>query len=110
MTKRSLSEQLDQAVEGILIDPQAATLSVDPSLASLVRLVADLRNLPSDAFRETLRQNLIRRASMTATTTAEGTRQVSPIREGSLRTVMADIFYDFSIHAPRPRVFEGFAT
>jgi PhnB protein len=80
MAKRSLSEQLDQAVEAILTDPRAAALSVDPSLASLVRVAADLRDLPSDAFRETLRQNLIRRASMTAT--AEGTRRVSPIREG----------------------------
>jgi PhnB protein len=82
MAKRSLSEQLDQAVAAILIDPHAAALSVDSSIASLVRLVADLRELPSDAFRETLRQNLIRRASMAATTTAEGTRRVSPIREG----------------------------
>jgi PhnB protein len=82
MAKRSLSEQLDQAVEAILRDPGHATLSVDPSLASLVSLIAALRDLPSDAFRETLRQDLIRRASMTATTTAPAGKRVSPIREG----------------------------
>ena len=82
MAKRSLSERLNQAVEAILGDPRAAALSVDPSLASFAPVIAGLRDLPSDAFRETLRQDLIRRATMTATTTAQATKRVSPIREG----------------------------
>jgi uncharacterized glyoxalase superfamily protein PhnB len=81
MAKRSLSELLNQAVDAVVADPHAA-VPVEARLAPLVRLAAVLCHLPSDAFRETLRQDLIRRATMTATTTEQGTRRASPIREG----------------------------
>ena len=82
MAKRSLSELLDQAVDAILADPQAIVPGVEPGLTPLVRLAAELRDLPSNKFRETLRQDLIRRATMTATTTEPGTKRSPAIREG----------------------------
>src|SRR3974390_175657 len=80
MAKRSLSEQLDQALDAILADPQGAARSVEPALAPLVRLAKDLWDLPSDMFRESLKQDLIRRASMTMTITES--KRVPPVREG----------------------------
>jgi uncharacterized glyoxalase superfamily protein PhnB len=68
MAKRSLSEQLDQAVEAILAHPDAALPQADARLAPLVRLAALLCNLPSEDFRVRLKADLIRRRSMTTKT------------------------------------------
>jgi uncharacterized glyoxalase superfamily protein PhnB len=75
MAKPSLSEQLDEAVEVILATPESPLPAVDARLAPLVRLAADLRDLPSGDFKTRLKADLIRRASMT-------TKTIQPIREG----------------------------
>jgi uncharacterized glyoxalase superfamily protein PhnB len=71
MAKRSLSQQLDDAVEAIVQRPGAATpppAPVDDRLAPLVRLASLLCDLPSERFRAGLKAALIRRASMPTAT------------------------------------------
>lgn len=74
MSNVSLIEQLDGAVEAIIADRDAPLPSVDASVADLLRVAVELRDLPREDFRERLRADLERRASRTAA--------VNPIREG----------------------------
>jgi PhnB protein len=75
MSKLSLSEQLDQAVAALLARPDAPLPSVSTRLAPLLRIAADLRDLPRADFKERLKTDLNRRASM-------ATAAVKPIPEG----------------------------
>ncbi len=75
MVKRSLIEQLDEAVEAILAKPDVALPRVNPRLASLLRIAAELRNLPREDFKASLKADLERKGSMKTTA-------VKPIREG----------------------------
>ncbi len=68
MAKRSLSEQLDQAVEAILAGAEAAPGADAAALAPLVDLARVLRDLPSANFRERLKADLHRSATMTTQT------------------------------------------
>jgi PhnB protein len=58
--KRSLSEQLNEAVEVIMKDPHAPLPTVDPKLAELLQVAADLRDLPNQAFKARLKADLQR--------------------------------------------------
>lgn len=75
MAEQSFFEQLDAAVQALLARPEAALPATAPELAGLVRLAADLRDLPREDFRTSLKTDLERRAAMTTTT-------IKPIREG----------------------------
>jgi uncharacterized glyoxalase superfamily protein PhnB len=75
MAKRSLIEQLDRAVQATLAHPEASLPSADTELAPLVRLAAELRDLPRNDFKARLKADLQRRTPVTTTT-------VNPIREG----------------------------
>jgi PhnB protein len=80
MAKRSLFDQLDQAVSGVLLHPDAP-LPADPSLAPLVRLAAELTSLPRPAFRARLKSELERKTTMaTATQPVTGIRQTAAPR------------------------------
>ena len=59
MPKRSLIEHLDRAVEAMLANPSVVPSAEDPSLAPLLRIAADLRNLPRDEFKARLKQDLL---------------------------------------------------
>ena len=50
MAKRSLIEQLDQAIDAMLGRGPAQT-SVDPTLTPLLRIAAELRDLPRQDFK-----------------------------------------------------------
>lgn len=66
MVKRSLSEQLDDAVEAIISGADyAPPAPADPSLAGLIGIAAHLRNLPREDFKARLKDDLKRRAMMT---------------------------------------------
>jgi len=67
MAKRSLAEQLDEAVAGLLASPAALPPLGDPRVESLATLVVELRNLPHPQFKARLKSDLQRRASMAAT-------------------------------------------
>jgi uncharacterized glyoxalase superfamily protein PhnB len=65
MAKRSLALQLDEVVQAMLVSlrprPEKAP---DRELASLARVAQELRDLPRQEFREALKSDLQRRASM----------------------------------------------
>lgn len=58
MPKRSLAEQLDQAVQAMLDHPGAETSKVDSEISPLLRIAAELRNLPGDEFKARLKHDL----------------------------------------------------
>src|SRR2546427_9457117 len=64
MPKRSLAEQLDQAVQAMLERRDSQLLSPDPSLAGLLRIASELRELPREEFKAHLKSDLERTLSM----------------------------------------------
>jgi PhnB protein len=89
MVKRSLFEELDQVVAGMLSHPDAP-LPADARLAPLARIAAELTSLPRPDFRARLKSDLERNKPM-ATATEPVTRlskkpAVNPIPKG-YRTV-----------------------
>jgi uncharacterized glyoxalase superfamily protein PhnB len=92
MAKRSLADQLDQAVEEILTRPDSAPATADSRLAALTGIAGDLRDLPRDDFKARLKSELERKASMAtpaATPLREGFRSITPylIVEGASRLI-----------------------
>lgn len=75
MANARLIEQLDEALEAILANPGAPRPSVSESVDALLRVAAELRNLPREDFKMQLKADLERRTSMTRTA-------VKPVREG----------------------------
>ncbi|MEK6411024.1 MAG: VOC family protein [Acidobacteriota bacterium] len=75
MANASLIELLDEAVETILANPDAPLPSVNARVDALLRVAAELRDLPRADFKARLKADLERSASMTTTA-------VKPIREG----------------------------
>ncbi len=74
MPKRSLPGQaefnrLNQAVEAMLAPGAGKSAHADAKVAPLLKIVARLRNLPREEFKETLKNNLERSASMATITT-----------------------------------------
>src|SRR5579862_7897551 len=66
MPRRTLIDQLDDAVQAMLAQPGAAPPKVDARLAGLVQVAANLRDLPRAEFRERLKSEFGRRESMSA--------------------------------------------
>jgi PhnB protein len=75
MAKRSLADQLDQAIQAVLAAPESARPEVDPNLSPLLGIAAALRDLPRQEFKLRLKSDLERKASMAAAA-------VNPIPEG----------------------------
>ena len=59
MSKRTLVEELDQAVESLLRNPGAPLPPVDAQIAPLVQLAAELRDLPNAGFQSRLLRDLL---------------------------------------------------
>jgi PhnB protein len=73
MPKRSLPgkpqfEQLNRAIEAILARVDVKPLALEPSLAPLLRIAAELRDLPREDFKARLKNELERSTSMATTT------------------------------------------
>jgi PhnB protein len=64
MPKRSLSDQLDQAIERMLARPNGEIPKVDGSLAPLLQIARQLRDLPRENFKARLKSELERKSSM----------------------------------------------
>ncbi|MGE5205403.1 MAG: VOC family protein [Chlamydiota bacterium] len=79
MPKRSLSEQLDQAVQALLSRPDSLLPSADAELAPLLSVAAALRDLPREEFKLRLRSDLERSSSMA---TQPKPKPLNYIREG----------------------------
>ena len=74
MPKRPLALQLDEVVQAMLVSLQPRPEKApDRQLASLVRVARELRDLPREEFRATLKSDLQRRASMSESTAAAKT-------------------------------------
>jgi len=98
MAKRSPQDQLDQALQALLARTDSVPPSRDPKLSALLRLAADLRELPSEDFKAQLKVDLERKVSMTTATAQfipKGSHSVTPylIVEG------ADRMLDFCCQA-----------
>jgi uncharacterized glyoxalase superfamily protein PhnB len=65
MAKRSLVEQLDEVVQGILENPRAQLPPAHEEIFALERIAAELRSLPRPDFKARLKAELRRRKSMT---------------------------------------------
>jgi PhnB protein len=104
MAKRSPFEQLDEAVQALLAQPQAPVPPRDPkAIAPLTPLASDLRDLPRAEFKFRLKADLQRSISMITKSSSDeethpvddveqpaaaqpGTKRVNPIRPG-FRTI-----------------------
>jgi len=61
-------EQLNQAIEAMLARPDAKPGKIDASLAPLLRIAGELRDLPRENFKERLKTDLERSISMATAT------------------------------------------
>src|SRR5712664_4119722 len=68
MPKRSLIDQLENAIQAMLARPDSRVVGpredFDPSVAALLRIARDLRDLPREDFKVRLRTNLERSSQM----------------------------------------------
>ncbi len=88
MSERELTEQLNQAIDAMLLTGELPS-GVDEQTAELVGLAMELCQLPRDEFRATLRVAMENEAMNAATETAAKpapSRQTNPVREG-FRTI-----------------------
>jgi PhnB protein len=97
MPKRSPIDQLEQAVQAMLARPDGRLVrrgkGFDPSLAPLLLIARELRDLPREDFKARLRVDLERRANMGSSAkpvperdSSEATKQAAPL-PGGYRTI-----------------------
>ncbi len=67
MAKRSLFDQLDQAITQLLAGSAPPVDQLDPEIAPLVRIASELRDLPRTEFMERLKSELARSTAMATT-------------------------------------------
>ena len=65
MSEVALIEQLDQAIEAMLRNPDEPLAGTDPQVAELVGIALELRALPRADFKARLKSELEREASVT---------------------------------------------
>ena len=112
MPKRSLPnkvmiEQLDQAVTELLAAPTAKLQSGDAELLPLLRVAAELRQLPREDFKARLKSDLQRKSSMaTITETAASVRIVASPRMAFKNVAKAIEFYKNAFGAKETFRFE----
>jgi len=68
MPRRSLSEQLDAAVQVMIASPGASLPLVDAGVTPLLRLASELRDLPRSNFKARLKTDFERKSFMATTT------------------------------------------
>jgi PhnB protein len=94
MAKRSLFDQLDQAITQLLTRPDAPVAAVDPEIAPLVRIASELRDLPRTEFMKRLKTDLNRSTAMATTTEpVAAVRTVASPRIAFKNTAKAIEFY-----------------
>lgn len=84
MPRNSLYEQLDVAIEAMLAKPGAQLQLADRKLEPLLRIAAELRDLPRPEFKRKLKTELEGRISMSTTIEQAERKQttVSPVPKG----------------------------
>ena len=91
MPKRSLIDQMDNALQSLLAG-HAAT-SPDPTLAPLIAIARDLTDLPRENFKASLKSELERKSSMATQTQAAAIRQTVAPQLRLKNTAAAIEFY-----------------
>src|SRR5258707_2666558 len=88
MSEVALTEQLDQAIEAMLRNPDASSEVASPEIVELLDLATELRDLPRKDFKARLKTELERDTTMSTTAARKRARKParSKIREG-FRTV-----------------------
>jgi len=86
MSSPVLIEQLDCAIDVLLTDPDAAIPNVDPMVAELLGVAAELRTLPRPDFRSELKSNLLQ-IPVAASSVRQPELQVFNAAVGGLRLV-----------------------
>src|ERR1700756_3215558 len=66
MPKRTLIEQLDDAVQAMLAEPEGRLPKVDQRIAPLLQIASELRDLPREVFKARLKADLVRPTSAPA--------------------------------------------
>jgi len=67
MSEVVLAEQLDQAIEAMLRNPDAPLAGTDPQVAELVGIALELRALPRADFKARLKNELEQEAAISET-------------------------------------------
>jgi PhnB protein len=107
MPKRSLSEQLDEAVRGLIDNPGAPLPRGETGVNPLVRIAAELRDLPREEFKIRLKNDLERRIAMATTTaTISATRTFAAPRLTYKAAAKAIEFYKRAFGAKETLRFE----
>lgn len=107
MAKRSLFDQLDEAITQVLAGSQPSAAQLDPEIAPLVRIASELRDLPRTAFMERLNTDLKRSTAMATTTEpSAATRIVAAPRIAFKNTAKAIDFYNAAFGAKELMRFE----
>src|SRR5437016_1008822 len=78
----TLPEKLDQAIERITADRVVSPPQVNSRIAAIMRIAADLRDLPAEDFRARLKQELVSRATSAKASAKEARPKVRQIPEG----------------------------
>jgi len=77
MPKRSLFDQLDDAVQAMLTNPDAPPKRVNARIAPLLEIAAELRDLPRQEFKEKLKSELGGKPMATLAETLAATHQTA---------------------------------
>lgn len=78
MSKQPLIDQLDQAISRMLTNPDVVPSPADPEVVELMRIAADLRDLPRSDFKAALKADLERKALMIEKVFRRGFRTITP--------------------------------
>jgi PhnB protein len=106
MPRRSLIEQLDEAVQGIIGSPGAPLPRGDAGVGPLVRIAAELRNLPREDFKIRLKKDLERSISMATMTAPTATRTFAAPRLAFKDAAKAIEFYKKAFGAKETMRFD----
>lgn len=93
MPKRSLAEQLNQAIDALLARPDAGLFKGEPSLQPLLRIASQLRDLPREEFKERLKSELRGESMATMVESRPMLRQTATIRLRVRNAAAAIEFY-----------------
>jgi len=82
MPKRSLTDQMDKAIQGLLAGGVATT--VNPDMAPLIAIARELVDLPHESFKARLKSKLERKAFMSSQATSSQPIQ-APVQPAAVR-------------------------
>ena len=91
MAKRSAFDELDEAVQAMIDDPDGPVPTVHPRLAALLQLAADLRDLPRQQFKDRLEAALAAQARRLGGPPPPPSESTPIVTAGDLRARLHDM-------------------